>query len=103
MIIVDEAHEFKKPPLITRMKMKGLNKGTSGMSVSLRFLTDYVKQQNNGKGVHLFTGTPITNTLAEIYNMQRYVADNQMARDGVKDWDSWFSTFADSMSDVELT
>ncbi len=103
MVIVDEAHEFKKPPLVTRMKMKGLNKGSSGMSISLRFLTDYVKQQNNGKGVHLFTGTPITNTLAEIYNMQRYVADSQMQRDGIKDWDSWFATFADSQSDVELT
>lgn len=103
MILVDEVHEFKKPPLVTRMKMKGLNTGTSNQSIALRFLTDHVKRLNGGTGVHVFTGTPITNTLGEIYNLQRYVADAQMARDGIKDWDSWFNTFADSVTDVELT
>lgn len=103
MIIVDEAHEFKKPPVATKMKMRGLNTGTSNMSIALRFLTDYVKRGNNGRGIHLFTGTPITNTLTELYNMMRYVMDDVMARDGIKDWDSWFNTFADSNTDVELT
>lgn len=103
MILVDEAHEFKKPPLVTKMKMRGLNTGTSNRSIALRFLTDYVKNQNGGRGVHAFTGTPITNTLAEIYNQMRYVMDAQMARDGIKDWDTWFATFADSSTDVELT
>jgi N12 class adenine-specific DNA methylase len=103
MVIVDEAHEFKKPPVATKMKMRGLNTGTSNMSIALRFLTDYVKRENNGRGVHLFTGTPITNTLTELYNMMRYVMDDVMKRDGIKDWDSWFNTFADSNTDVELT
>ncbi len=103
MVIVDEAHEFKKPPLATRMRMKGLNTGTSNQSISLMFLTDYVKRLNAGRGVHLFTGTPITNTMTEIYNMMRYVMDDQMARDGIREWDAWFNTFADSTSDVELT
>ena len=103
MIIVDEGHEFKKPPIATRMQMKGLNTASSSQSISLMFLTDYVKKINNGKGVHIFTGTPITNTLTEIYNMMRYIMDDQMERDGVRDWDAWFGTFADATSDVELT
>lgn len=103
MIIVDEAHEFKKPSIATRMKMKGLNTSPSSKSISLMFLTDYVKKKNGGRGVHLFTGTPITNTLSEIYNMMRYIMDDQMEKDGIKDWDAWFNTFADSTSDVELT
>lgn len=103
MIIVDEGHEFKKPPIATRMQMKGLNTASSNQSISLMFLTDYVKKINNGKGVHIFTGTPITNTLTEIYNMMRYIMDDQMERDGVRDWDAWFGTFADATSDVELT
>jgi N12 class adenine-specific DNA methylase len=78
MILVDEVHEFKKPPISTKMKMRGLNTGTSDRSIALRFLTDYVKKLNDGRGVHIFTGTPITNTLAEIYNMQRYVMDDVM-------------------------
>lgn len=103
MVIVDEAHEFKKPPITTKMKLRGLNTATSNKSIALRFLTDYVKSQNNGRGVHTFTGTPITNTLAEIYNQMRYVMDGQMERDGIKDWDTWFASFADSISDVEVT
>lgn len=102
MIIVDEAHEFGKPPLATAMKLRGLNKSTSNRSLSLQFLTSYVRSLNGGTGVHLFTGTPITNTLNEIFNMQRYVAEDVMSRDGVSDWDSWFNTFADSATDVEL-
>lgn len=103
MILVDEVHEFKKPPIATKMKMKGLNTASSDQSITLQFLTDYIKRQNAGRGVHIFTGTPITNTLAEIYNMQRYIMDDQMARDGIKDWDAWFNTFADATTDVELT
>lgn len=103
MVIVDEAHEFKKPPIATRMRMRGLNTQTSSQSISLMFMTDYVKRLNAGRGVHVFTGTPITNTMTEIFNMMRYVMDDQMARDGLRDWDAWFNTFADSTSDVELT
>lgn len=103
MMLVDEVHEFKKPPITTKMKMRGLNTGTSGRSIALRFLTDYVKGINNGRGVHIFTGTPITNTLVEIYNMQRYVMDDVMSLDGLRDWDAWFNVFADSSTDVELT
>lgn len=103
MVIVDEAHQFKKPPIATRMQMRGLNTKTSAQSLSLSLLSSYVRRSNNGRGVHLFTGTPITNTLTEIFNMQRYVMDDIMARDGLKQWDAWFNTFADSTSDVELT
>ena len=103
MLMVDEAHLFKKPPMATRMAMRGLNKSVSNRSIALKFLTDYIKRQRNGRGVHLFTGTPITNTLAEIFHMQRYVMQGDMARDGIDQWDSWFNTFASGVSDVEFT
>jgi hypothetical protein len=103
MLIVDEVHEFKKPPLSTKMKVKGLNTTASGRSIGLNFLTSYVKEQNNGKGVHTFTGTPITNTLNEIYNHMRYVMSNEMEKADVLSWDSWFNTFASVESDIERT
>lgn len=103
MLIVDEVHEFKKPPISTKMQMKGLNTQTSARSIQLKFLTDYVKSRRNGTGVHTFTGTPITNTLTEIFHQMRYVMDDVMDRANVKDWDSWFNTFADASSDVELS
>jgi N12 class adenine-specific DNA methylase len=102
-IVVDEAHEFKKPPIATRMQLKGLNTQTSNRSIALNFLTQYVKKQNAGKGVYLFTGTPVTNSLNEIFNMSRYFMDDRMGQSGIKDWDTWFNTFADAMTDVELT
>lgn len=102
-VIVDEAHEFKKPSISTRMRVKGLNTGTSDRSIALQFLTGYVRKRRAGKGTYLFTGTPITNSLVEIFNMMRYVMQDRMDRDGIGDWDSWFGSFADAIADVELT
>lgn len=102
-IMVDEAHIFKKIPIASRQRLKGLNKAGSDRSVLLSMMTDYVKGKNGGKGVFLFTGTPITNTVNEAYNMMRYVMDDTMTRDGVKRWDAWFNAFAEAASDVELT
>jgi hypothetical protein len=102
MILVDEAHEFKKPPIATRMQIKGLNTQASDRSIALKLMTDYVKSRRGGTGIHLFTGTPITNALNEIFNMMNYVMDAEMEREGVKSWDMWFNTFADSSTDVEV-
>jgi len=102
-IMVDEAHIFKKIPIASRSNLKGLNKAGSGRSILLSMLTDYVKARGGGKGVFLFTGTPITNTINEAYNMMRYVMDDIMSRDQVKRWDDWFNAFAEAVSDVELT
>ena len=103
MILVDEVHEFKKPPIVTRMKMKGLNTQTSNRSIALQFLTRYIRQQNNGGNVHTFTGTPITNTITEIFHQMRYVMEEEMERANVSDWDGWFGSFATEVQDVELT
>lgn len=102
-IMVDEAHIFKKIALATRKNIKGLNKTESGLGFSLQLLTDYVKKQNGGKGVFMFTGTPVTNTLNEVYNMMRFVMDDVMAQAGINGFDDWFNNFADTVNEVELT
>ena len=103
MILVDEAHEFKKPPIVTGMKMKGLQTATSDMSIALNFLTSYVRRQNNGNNIHTFTGTPITNTLVEIFHQMRYVMLEEMESAGVDTWDAWFGSFSREVQDVELS
>jgi N12 class adenine-specific DNA methylase len=103
MILVDESHEFKKPPIPTRMQVKGLNTATSNRALALRFLTSYIKEQRGGTGVHVFTGTPITNTLAEIYHQMYYVMDDVMRLNKVDTWDGFFKAFANTIADVEVT
>lgn len=103
MVLVDEVHEFKKPPISTRMNMKGLNTQTSNRSIALQFITRYIRANNNGGNVHTFTGTPITNTLTEIFHQMRYVMEDEMKAAGVDTWDGWFGSFAKEVQDVELS
>ncbi len=103
MVLVDEAHEFKKPPISTRMNMKGLNTQTSNRSIALQFITRYIRANNFGGNVHTFTGTPITNTLTEIFHQMKYVMEDEMKAAGVDSWDGWFGSFAKEVQDVELS
>lgn len=103
MLIVDEAHVFKKPPFTTKMKMKGLNGSTSQQGIRLNFLCEYLQSINNGTGVHLFTGTPITNTLVEMYHMMKYVMPQELRQAGIHNFDRWFNVFAAETNDLEVT
>lgn len=58
---------------------------------------------NNGKGVHLFTGTPITNTVVEMYHNMKYVMPNEMKEAGVFNFDDWFNTFSQVTSNMEYS
>lgn len=103
MVLVDEAHAFKKPPFATTRKIKGLTTESSNRSIQLSFITQYIQSINDGRGVHLFTGTPITNTLTEMYHMMRYVMPKAMEDAGIKDFDSWMNSFAEETADMEFT
>lgn len=103
MVLVDEAHAFKKPPFATTRKIKGLTTESSNRSIQLSFITRYIQSINNGRGVHLFTGTPITNTLTEMYHMMRYVMPKAMEDAGIKEFDSWMNSFAEETADMEFT
>lgn len=103
MVMVDESHQFKKTPLSTKMRLKGLNPTGNAKTITLKLLTDYVRGINNGRGVHLFTGTPITNTINEIYNKMSLTMPDIMKRDGIDGWDDFFNIFADRETNIELT
>jgi len=103
MVMVDEAHIFKKLPITTKQNIKGLNKTASKRGTMMLMLADYIRGNNNGRGAYMFTGTPITNTINEIYNMMRFVMAEDMEAAGVRHWDGWFNTFATQETLTELS
>ena len=98
-ILVDEAHEFKKPGLFTRNQIKGLEINTSDMALKLRILTDNIIDRY-GRNVHLFTGTPITNTAVELYQMMRYLMKPEMEAAHICSFDSWFAQYGKAESSL---
>ena len=98
-ILIDEAHEFKKPGIVTKSEVKGIETGSSDMALKLRMLTEDVTERY-GRGVYMFTGTPITNTATELYQMMRYVMKPEMEAAGISSFDSWFATYAQAESSL---
>ena len=89
-LIVDEAHFYKKLEFETQMdNIKGLDKGASQRSSSLVMKARHIQEKTGGRNVVLGTGTPITNTVAEIWNMMRYVRPDLLADYRVSNFDDF--------------
>lgn len=104
-VFVDEAHEFKSMPIITKLgPIKGVPGGDSAQkAANLDMITRYIKSRMNGRGVFLATGTPVTNSMAEMYVMQKYVQDDLLDQAGVKTFDAWANTFGRSVTRIEYS
>jgi N12 class adenine-specific DNA methylase len=101
-LLVDEAHFFKKVPFVTNMdNIKGLDKGGSERAMTLYLKAEYIRSITGGRNVVLATGTPITNTLAEAWNMIRLTRPDILREFGVEAFDDFISTFAVSSMKLE--
>lgn len=101
-IVIDEAHEFKNLGVNTKMK-NVLGLGTrepSQKAQNLYVLTKYLHA--NDKRVMFLTGTPISNSVTELYTMQRYLQPQLLKEKGIESFDSWASCFGESVNDFEL-
>ncbi len=102
-LFVDEAHEFKNLGITTSLSVSGLGSiAGSDKALDLYVKCRYLQEQNNGKGIYFLTGTPISNTIAEVYNMQRYLQTDLLEEKGIIHFDSWASTFGRISSNWEL-
>ncbi len=101
-IVIDEAHEFKNLGVNTKMKnVLGLGaKEPSQKAQNLYVLTKYLHA--NDKRVMFLTGTPISNSVTELYTMQRYLQPQLLQEKGIESFDSWASCFGESVNDFEL-
>lgn len=104
-LFVDEAHKFKNLPVQTaQSQVKGIPTLNSAADRAMDMLARcrYLQDRNDGRGVVFATGTPITNTMAELYNMQRFLQYDQLKERGIEKFDSWASTFGMTTSDLEF-
>ena len=93
-IVVDEAHNFKNLGVISPMNAKGKGANTSSKrALNMLALTTYINDKKDGK-VMFLTGTPVSNSLSEIYNMQRYLQPKELENLGIDSFSNWASNFA---------
>ena len=102
-LFVDEAHKYKN--LYTYNKMSniaGVQHTRSQKATDMFMKTQYLLEKNNGKGVVFATGTPVSNSMSELYTMQRYLQPKTLEDMGLYSFDDWASTFGEVVSSFEL-
>lgn len=102
-LFVDEAHNHKKIPIITEQgNVKGVQVEGSQRARDLFMKTQYLETLKPGRHTVLMSGTPVTNTMGEVFNIQRYLQPKVLAAGAVSSFDSWSSMFADQVTDLEM-
>lgn len=103
-LFVDEAHKYKSLPCYTKQnRLKGVPTSRSDRATNMLMRTRWLMENNGGRGVTFATGTPVANTMAELYNMQRYLQPNEMRERGVHAFDAWSNVFGDVQTKMEHT
>lgn len=104
-ILVDEAHAFKNLYIYTKMSnVAGIGASTeSGRASDLYSKICYLNLLNPGRGVIFATGTPISNTMSEMYTMQRFLQPQMLQSMGLMNFDSWASTFGETVTSLEIS
>jgi N12 class adenine-specific DNA methylase len=102
-IFVDEADIYKNLGFITKMsRVAGLPNSNSNRATDMHIKTRYLRDKNDGKGVVFATGTPISNTMAELYTMQRYLNPEGLEAAGLANFDAWAANFGEAVTALEL-
>lgn len=102
-IIVDEAQEFRKLSFATNMStLKGVDPNGSQRAWDLYVKSCFIETKNPGRALILASGTPITNTLGEMFSVQRYLGLDALHQRGLHEFDAWASTFGDVTTELEL-
>jgi hypothetical protein len=83
-------------------RIAGLPNSESNRALDMFIKTGYVRERNGGRGVVFATGTPISNTMAEMYTLQRYLAPEMLAAAGVEHFDAWAANFGEAVTSLEL-
>ena len=103
-IFVDEAHYYKNLFLYTKMRnVGGIAQTEAQKSSDLFMKCRYIDELTGGKGVIFATGTPISNSMVELYTMQRYLQYGELEKRHLQQFDAWASTFGETVTAIELS
>lgn len=103
-LFVDEAHYYKNLFLYTKMRnVAGVSQTEAQKSSDLFMKCRYLDEITDGKGIIFATGTPISNSMTELYTMQRYLQYNKLVDLGLSNFDAWASTFGETVTALELS
>lgn len=103
-LFVDESHYYKNLFLYTKMRnVGGIAQTEAQKSSDLFMKCRYLDEITNGRGVVFATGTPISNSMVELYTIQRYLQYETLQRNDLQHFDSWASTFGETITAIELT
>ena len=102
-LFVDEAHSYKNLYLFSKMRnVSGISATDSQKSSDMLMKCRYMDEITGGKGVVFATGTPVSNSMAELYTMQRYLQYYELKKMHLQHFDSWASTFGETVTAIEL-
>ena len=102
-LFVDEAHFYKNLFLYTKMRnVAGISQTEAQKSSDLFLKCRYLDEITGGKGVVFATGTPISNSMVELYTMQRYLQYDALRQQDMVHFDAWASTYGETVTAIEL-
>jgi N12 class adenine-specific DNA methylase len=103
MLVVDEAHYFKRLFFTSKMeRVPGLPTDFSERAYDLFMKARLTQQRNGGGGLHFLTGTPLTNTIAEMYNLFRFLDPKSLKENGLEHFDAWAKNYATIATGIEV-
>ena len=103
-LFVDESHYYKNLYLYTKMRnVGGIAQTEAQKSSDLFMKCRYLDEITRGRGTVFATGTPISNSMVELYTIQRYLQYSTLVKNGLQHFDAWASTFGETITAVELT
>ncbi|MBP7341370.1 MAG: DEAD/DEAH box helicase family protein [Syntrophaceae bacterium] len=101
-LFVDEAHQFRKLDFTTNRQAKGIDPSGSVRAMMLYIKTQWLDRQNPGRSHVFASGTPITNTMGELYTVMKFFDMDGLRRDGLDYFDSWAAEYGDMNSAPEM-
>lgn len=102
MLFIDEAHQYKNLAIATTISVPGVDVAAAQKCEDLFDKCEYLRETGHGSNIVFATGTPVSNSMAELYNMQRYLAPDLLRAQDVAAFTSWANTYGSIVESVEV-